>query len=454
MDSTTRLILPDVKEALANDPAALVELTDELLPADLADLAAQLEPELAQQLVRVLPEDVAARLLEACGENQRRELFAEVAAQEVTSAAAITAHMAADDRADLYAALSEDLRASLLSAMAPEQSRDIRALLAYPEDSAGGRMTTDFVALSAETTVAQAIEKVRSLAEEMETIYLVYVVDRRGILVGVVSLRDLVTSPANAKIEEVMNPNVVTVSADTDQEEVAHVMSKYDLLALPVVDHAYRLVGMITVDDVMDVVEEEATEDAHRLGAIEPIEAPFLTTSLWEFIKARGPWLLALFIVQFMTASVLEHYSSGQLPSATMLMWFVPLIISSGGNAGTQSATLVIRALAVGEVVPATALRVLVREIAVGGTLGAVLGFVGAGRVLLLDATRSASIALAVGLSVTAVVLFGSLLGAGIPLLFERMRIDPAVSSTPFIASIMDICALLIYFRIALFFLG
>ena len=452
MDSTTRLILPEVKEALATDPSALVELTDELLPADLAELAVELEPELAQRLLKVLPVEVSARMLEACDEEQRFQLFEDLASDDLNSAAAITDEMAPDDRADLIAELTDDLRTDLLKEVDPEESRDIRQLLSYADDSAGGVMTTDFVALPATTTVGEAIEQVRAIAQEMETIYLVYAVDSHGTLQGVVSLRDLVTSPVSRTIEDIMNPNVVTVSVDTDQEEVAHVMSKYDLLAIPVVDKTYRVVGVITVDDVMDVVEEEATEDAHRFGAVEPIEQPYLTTSIAEFFKARAPWLLILFVVQFFSGPVLEHYSTTSIASMAMLMWFVPLIISSGGNAGSQSATLVVRAMALGELEPKHAAQILTREALIGAGLGITLGLIGAGRVLAWDATRSAEMALAIGSAVAIVVVFGALIGATIPLVLNRLRIDPAVSSTPFVASVVDIGGLIIYFEVARLF--
>jgi magnesium transporter len=449
MDSTTRLILPEVKEALERDPSVLAELTDELLPADLADLAESLEPDMAQRLVSVLPVEVAARMLEACEEEQRRVLFAHLASEDMTGAAAITDEMAPDDRADLYAELPQEMRTALLSEIDPEESRDIRQLLAYPEDSAGGVMTTDFVAIPASTTVGNAIELVRKTAEEVETIYVVYVVDSHGTLQGVLSLRDLVTSRVERTVEDLMNPNVVSVDIETDQEEVAQIMQKYDLLAIPVVDRSHHLAGMITVDDVMDVVEEEATEDAHRIGAIDPIEQPFMATPIWVFFRARAPWLVILFVVQFLSGPVLQHYSAMSLASVAMLMWFVPLIASSGGNAGSQSATLIVRAMAVGEVEPRDALRILGRETLIGLSLGLTLGVLGGIRVMLWGATSESTLALAIGCSVMVVVVFGALIGAGIPLLLSRFRIDPAVSSTPFVASVVDIGGLILYFEVA-----
>lgn len=451
MESTTRLLLPDVTEALKSDPEQLRELTDELHPADLADLASELEPELGQTLLTMLSPQTAARLLEACDEEQRLTLFAGLAARDQDAAVAITDDMAADDRADLYAELPEDLRAELLAAIEPDESRDIRQLLSYPEDSAGALLTTDFVALPATATAAESIDIIRHQAAEMETIYQTYAVDPHGTLLGVISLRALVTAPADRTIDELMNPNIVTVDVEADQEEAARLIAKYDLLALPVVDKSHRILGIITVDDVVDVLEEEATEDAHKFGAVEPLESPYLITPVGELIRARAPWLVALFVAVLATENVLEHYSQHV---AAMLLWFVPLIISSGGNSGSQSATLVIRAMATGRVEGKDAARIMGRELFVGLSLGALLAAVGVARVVATDTTRSVGMALAIATSVAAVVTFGALIGSGIPLLLRRLGIDPAVSSTPFITSIVDITGLIIYFEIARVFIG
>ncbi len=450
METTTRLLLPEVTEALQSEPDQLAELTEEMHPADLADLVSALEPELAQRLLALLPPDVNAGILESCEEDKRAELFASMAVTAFDSAVSVTDVMAADDRADLYAQLPDELRHQLLEAIEPEESRDIRQLLSYPEDTAGALMTTDFVALSAATPAAEAIERVRENAEEMETIYQVYAVDSHGTLVGVVSLRDLVTSPAGRAINEFMNPNVVAINVDADQEEAARLIAKYDLLALPVVDRSYHLLGIITVDDVMDVVEEEATEDVHRLGAVEPLETPYLGTPLRQLVMARAPWLIGLFLASLTTENVLEHYAASH---AVMLLWFVPLILSSGGNSGSQSATLVIRAMAIGKLELADGARILSRELIVGLVLGGMLAIVGVTRVLTTTGTRSFEMAAAIGVSLTAVVTVGALIGSGVPLLLKRLGVDPAVSSTPFIASVLDFTGLVVYFNIAgLFF--
>lgn len=453
METTTRLLLPEVREALQNEPEQLLELIEEMHPVDLADLAAELEPDLQQRLLKVLPLEVGARVLESLEEDQRVELFGNIALTAMADAISITDEMAADDRADLYAQLPDDMRKQLLDAIDAEDSHDIRQLLSYPEDSAGALMTTDFVALSASLTVNQAIEEVRRIAADMETIYQAYAVDPHGTLLGVVSLRDLVVSKGNAKLDEILNPNVVSIDVYADQEEVARLISKYDLLALPVVDRSHHILGIITVDDVMDVLEEEATEDVHRMGAVDPLEQPYLTTPIWQLLRKRAPWLMILFIGGLVTENVLEHYAHIGIESVLVLLLFVPLIASSGGNAGSQSATLIIRAMAIGRVSFADAGRVLRRELIVGTMLGVVLATIGVARVMATGSTRSLEMAAAIGFSLLAVVTVGSLLGSGVPLALRRLGLDPAVASTPFIASVVDITGLVIYFEIARIFL-
>jgi magnesium transporter len=453
METTTRLLLPEVVEALENGPEQLLSLTGELHPADLADLAQALDPELSQRMLNVLPPDLCADVLEHCEEDARVQLFEPLARADLALATAVTDAMASDDRADMLAELDADLRSRLLANLDEEESRDIRHLLAYEESSAGSLMTTDFVALPADTTAEGAIEEIRSIAQEMETVYQAYAVDPNATLLGVISLRDLVTSPKGSTLAEIMNPNIVTASVDDDQEEVVRLISKYDLLALPVVDSNHRVVGIITVDDAIDIVEEEATEDVQKLGAIDPLEGSYISTPITELIQARLPWLIVLFLAVLTTPFVLERYTQVH-PAAIMLSWFVPLIVSSGGNSGTQSASLIIRALALGRIAPRDARRVLGRELLVGASLGVALAGVGVAAVLAREATRIPGLAYTIAFSLVSVVTVGALLGSGVPMLLQRLGIDPAVSSTPFIASIVDVAGLVIYFEIANIFLS
>lgn len=452
METTTRLLLPDVAEALRTAPQSVVELTEELHPADLAELAAALDDELAIRLVQVLPVADGARLLESLDHGRRVELFGQLAANDTARAADLAEGMAPDERADLIGELTEEGRIALLGAMEHAESRDVRQLLSYPEGTAGALMTTNFVALAADQSVSRAIEDVRRSAAEMETIYEAYAVDPHGTLLGVISLRDLVIAPADKLISDIMEPNVIAVAVDSDQEEVARLIAKYDFLALPVIDRSRRIVGIVTVDDVVDVIEEEATEDVQKLGAVEPLEDTYFQTTFWAFVRKRAPWLIILFIAGFATSSAMRHLST-TFDQIVPLLWFVPLIISAGGNAGSQSASLMIRALAVGEVRPRDFGRVIVRELAMGLVLGTLLGVFGVGRALAWDVTRTTAMVGAVSVTIVAVVTFGSVLGAGLPLLLRRLGLDPAVSSTPFIASLSDVVGLVIYFQIARMFL-
>jgi magnesium transporter len=453
METTTRLILPEVIDALGTSPEAIVELCDELHPADLADLVTALEPALAHKLLDALPVEIGARLLEHLPEELRAELFAELAENQIDKAAALTDEMAADDRADLVADLSEELQTELLNTMDAEESRDVRQLLSYPDGTAGAIMTTDFVAVPAEATAAEAIDVVRDNAEKMESIYQAYAVDQNGTLLGVVSLRDLVTAPARRTIAEIMNPNMVSVGADDDQEGVARLIAKYDLLAVPVVDRHHKMVGMITVDDAIDVVAQEATEDVQKLGGVEPLDSTYLLTPFVDLVRARAPWLVILFVAGLATRNVLEHFSSVELKAMAMLMWFVPLINGAGGNSGSQSASLIIRALGVGSLDLRDAGRVLLRELLMGLTLGLILSLFAALSVSAFESTRFVSMVLTVSLSVVAVVTTGALLGSGIPLLLQRLKIDPAVASNPLISSLCDLTGLVVYLEIARAFL-
>tara|TARA_R110002096_G_scaffold44526_13_gene120654 strand:+ start:278527 stop:279888 length:1362 start_codon:yes stop_codon:yes gene_type:complete len=452
METTTRLLLPEVVEALETDPSQLLSLTGELHAADLADMAQALEPELCLRLFTILPAELCADVLEHCDEDTRTELFVPLVASALDSATAIIDAMAADDRVDMLAELTPEMLRSVIDGLDEDEARDIRQLLAHKESSAGALMTTDFVALSAETTCEGAIEEIRVIAQEMETIYQAYAVDPNSILLGVISLRDLVTSPKSATLAEIMNPNIITTTTVDDQEEVVRLIAKYDLLALPVVDTDHRIVGIITVDDAIDVVAEEATEDVQKLGAIDPLDASYLATPVMELIRARLPWLIVLFLAVLATPFVLERYTRVH-PAAIMLSWFIPLIISSGGNSGTQSASLIIRALALGKISPAHSREVLWREMRVGLTLGVALACVGVAAVMAREATRITGLALTIAFALVAVVTVGALLGSGVPLLLQRLGIDPAVSSTPFIASIVDVTGLIIYFEIAGIFL-
>ena len=362
-----------------------------------------------------------------------------------------------DDAADVIQAADEEHRGGLLEALDTATRREISALLAYEEDQAGGLMSSRFARVRPDMTVDAAISYLRRQAVatiEPETIYYVYVLDAEQKLLGVISFRDLFAAPGNTLIREIMNTDVVRAPDDMDQEHLARLFAEHDLLAVPVVDGRGVLKGIVTVDDIVDVVEEEATEDIQKYGAVEALDEPYLRIGLGPLIRKRAGWLIVLFAAQVLAASVVSSYHA-QLEGAIILAAFLPMIISSGGNSGSQASTLVIRAMAVDEVHLRDWWRVARREIAVGIILGLLLAGlgmlrVGGGRVLgeSLDVAW-AVLGLIIGLSLISVVVFGSILGAMLPFLLRRVGLDPASASAPLVATISDVTGLLIYFTIA-----
>ncbi|HID23202.1 MAG TPA: magnesium transporter, partial [Planctomycetaceae bacterium] len=359
--------------------------------------------------------------------------------------------------------LEEEVVESLLPLVAQAERQDIRRLLSYPADSAGAVMTTDYAWFPQETTVAEALANLRLQAPDRETIYTVYVLesetDRR--LVGVVTLEELIRAHPNAKLSEIMDRNVISVRVDEDKEQVAQKLAHYDFIAIPVVDAEGRLVGIVTHDDVIDVLVEAATEDAHRMGGVEPLEENFLEARFLTELRSRSLWLTVLFACQFLTVLVLSHYE-GTFEAVPALVFFLPLIIAAGGNAGGQSAALVVRALALGHVRVADLLRVLYRELFQGLTLGALLGLIGYtvaqlmlrhGHQLGSESLEPVQVAVVVGLAVLVVVVWGTLIGALLPLVWKRIGVDPAVTSNPFVTSLVDVTGVAIYFVIASVFI-
>jgi magnesium transporter len=444
------LLAPDLEETLRTNPAHAAELAEELHAVDLAELIDGLADEQAVLLIAALPIAASAAALDVMDHVRREQLFEKL---DRGLAARIADSMSADERVDLFQALPEQIRGELLARMPKDASLDVRELLRYPETSAGGLMTTDYVALDAQMTIERAIEEVRRTAAEKETIYEAYAVDPNGTLLGAVSLRDLVLARAGQPIAAIMNADVISVPPEMDQEDVARLFEHYDMLALPVVDAARKMLGIVTVDDVVKVLKKEQAEDIQKMGAVAPTEQPYFDTEFWTFVRKRAGWLIAIFLGEILTASVLEHYENARRAFAAIEV-FVPLIISSGGNTGSQASSLVIRGMALQEFGPGDAVRILWRELRMGLMLGAILGLIGLLRAALVGHSGGGGMAGAVGLSLIACVTFGSVVGAGLPLLIKRLGLDPAVSSGPFIASLVDVLGIIIYINIAIAVLG
>ena len=444
------LIAPDLEKLLDSEPAELQEALSEIHPEDVAEIVAELPVERATAFTQALTPQAAADVLERLPEDLRVTIVEQLGPE---ASAPLVTEMDPDDRADLVSELSEEVREELLARVEAEEpgvAEEVRALTAYDEESAGGLMTTEFLALWPELTVSEAIDEVRVATRErdLETIYYIYVVAYDK-LVGVLSLRDLILSDGDERLSAVMTEQVVSVRVDTDQEEVANTIARYDLSALPVVDMHNKMLGVVTVDDVVDVVINEATEDAHMMAAVVPMEESYLQTGFMDFLRNRITWLIVLFVGELLTASVMDAYEA-QLSAVMDLVIFVPLIISSGGNSGSQSSSLIIRALALGELEPADWPKVLLRELAMGVALGLSLGFVGFARAFVGHGVENPlAMGITVSCAIVGVVTLGTLVGSLMPLAIKRVGLDPAVSSTPFVASLVDVFGLVVYFSIA-----
>ncbi|MBP9681720.1 MAG: magnesium transporter [Bacteriovorax sp.] len=384
------------------------------------------------------------------------EIFEELALTEKRSWIRL---LAPDDIADLLQNMDEESRKTTMRYLDYPTLIEVKALMAYAEDEAGGLMNSRFARLRPEMTVEEAIRYLRAQSKsQIETIYYAYVLDRSQMLLGVVSLRELFLANAQSTIQEIMNTNLVTILQDEDQESISKTFSNHNFLAIPVVDEQNVMKGIITVDDVVEVIEEEATEDIQKMGGMEALGEPYLEISLPSMIKKRAGWLMALFIGEMFTATAMSHYEH-DIAKAVVLALFIPLVISSGGNSGSQATTLIIRAMALGEVRLKDWWRVLSRELVSGLSLGLILGTIGFIRILMwpnretLYGEHYVLVAITVAISLLGIVLWGTLAGSMLPFLLRRLGLDPATSSAPFVATLVDVTGLIIYFSVASLFL-
>jgi magnesium transporter len=444
MKDETLLILPKVRELLdKDDREGLRRALADVHPADIADVIANLEQPRAAVVFESLTEKKRVLTFEHLEEQDQLRLLEALGREKMIH---IIEEMSADDRADFIQSVPERTAESILPLLAQAERNDVRKLVAYKEDTAGALMTTEYASLPADITVGETLQRLRRIAPDSETIYYVYITDSDRRLLGYTTLRELVLARPDQNIMEVRRNPLISASVDADQEEVARLIQKYDFLALPIVDADNRLVGIVTHDDVIDVLEEEATEDVQRMGGVQPIDTPYLRASFGQLAWRRGGWLTLLFVAEMATGTALRHYQ-GTLERAVTLMFFIPLIISAGGNSGSQSATLVIRSLALGDVRLRDWLKVFYRETGMGIALGLFLGTIGYFRALMWG--NGSQIGMVVGLSLVVVVMAGSLVGAMLPLLFRVFRLDPGLASSPFVASLVDVVGIVAYFNIA-----
>ncbi|HIP71869.1 MAG TPA: magnesium transporter [Anaerolineae bacterium] len=411
-------------------------------PADIADLLDHLSTEDALALFHLLPDDIASEVLDETGSPIRQELVEKVDDERLADS---LEELPMDDAAEFLEDLPEDVSDRLIDLMEPEEAAEVQELLSYEDQTAGRLMTRDVAALRRHWTVAETLDYLRSLTDA-ETFHYLYVVDRNGRLIGVVPLRTLITSQPEQTIEAIMSPDVIAAPVAADQEELAELVARYDYFVIPVVDEQNHLLGVVTADDVLDILEEEATEDIQRLGGSEPLDQPYFAVSIFHVYKKRVGWLLLLFLAATLTGTVTKLYTE-QLEAAVVLALFIPLIIGTGGNAGSQTVATIIRALTLDEVRLTNVFHALRREVSVGLMLGLTMGIMGFFRAVTWD--TGLRVALVVALTLPAVVIWSTTVATVVPTLADRANIDPTVISGPMISTIVDATGLLIYFQLA-----
>jgi magnesium transporter len=436
------LLAPDILDMLEESPDAIAAETEELHAKDLADVAQTLPPEMVAPFLSALPVERAADVLEYLNEELRSEVLETMS---VRQAAELVTEMTPDDRADTLEGLEEQSAEEILSEIPAAERAETEKLLAYEPDSAGGLMTTEFVSVSQDTPVEEALAAVRRIArsERLEAMNTIYTTDAAGRVKGVMSLRELLAAPEGGKVSDIAWQEVQTVPITADREEVARKVREYDLVAVPVVDDNGVIQGVVTVDDVIDALVEEHTEDVQRFGGMEALDMPYTQIGFFSMIGKRAPWLAALFLSEMLTTTAMGHFQ-GEIEKAVVLALFVPLII---------------RSLALGEIKLRDWWKIALRELPSGLMLGAILGLLGIARILVWQHLGIGQyphpnlVALTIGVALVGVVTFGSLAGSMLPFILQKLGFDPASASAPFVATLVDVTGLSIYFYVALLIL-
>lgn len=453
----SQLLFPDLEAALeSGDLEALHEICDALASEDLAEMVLQLSAENLIQFFEKVQEEQATEIFELLDVDVQKTIFNSVSNQRV---AAIINEMDPDDRTELLESLPHSVTRQLLSFLKPRERKEAQRLLDFPKDSIGRLMTPDFLAIKQDWNVERVLDFIRRNGEDKETLNEVYVVDDKGRLVDEIGIRELLISPLARPITDIMDQQFVSLNAHRPEEEAIQVFKKYSSrTALPVSDEDGFLLGIVTIDDILHLAEKETTEDIHKLGGVTALTKPYLTSPIKEMVSKRGWWLLALFLGEMLTASAMSFFEQ-EISRAVVLALFIPLIISTGGNAGSQAASLVIRAIALGEVHFKDWWVVFRREIMVGLILGFTLGLVGLARISLWSAFSNVYgdhwflIGMTVYIALVGVVAWGTMIGALFPIILKRLGADPATSSAPFVATFIDVTGIVIYFNIALWLL-
>ncbi len=437
--------LENIKELLdTKQYTRLRQRLAEMNEADIASTLEELEEKEQLKVFRILPKDMAADVFSYMDVEIQQFIITSLSEKD---AGVIIDNLMADDATDLLEEMPANMVKRLLAAASPETRRDINNLLRYPEDSAGSIMTVEYVDLKENLTVEQAIERIRNIGVDSETINICYVLDARRKLIGTVALRYLLLSQPDDVIGDIMHENVISINTMMDQEEVARQFKKYDFTAMPVVDNENRLVGIITVDDIVDILEQEATEDIEKMAAIVPTDKPYMRTGVFETWKKRIPWLLLLMISATFTGKIIASFEDA-LSVYVVLTAFIPMLMDTGGNAGGQASVTIIRGLSLDEIEFGDVFRVVWKEIRVAVVCGITLAVANFAKLMLLDKV-GLQVSLVVCSTLVAVVIIAKFVGCTLPMLAKKLGFDPAVMASPFITTIVDAISLLIYFGIA-----
>jgi magnesium transporter len=451
-------LLPEIRELIEQrNFSALQRIFNDWMPVDLAELISDLPENEQAVLFRLFPKDVATETFEYLDFDAQQNLLTALTKKHVTL---ILNSMSADDRTALLEELPGTVVQELLKLLSFKEFKIAKTLLAYAEGSVGRLMSPDYLSVKKDWDINQVLDYIRTYGHESETLNVIYVVDDNGKLQGELLARTLLLSSPEKQVSEIIaDEKIITLTASQDQADALEAFKRYDSVALPVVDSNGYLIGVVTVDDMLDVAEEEETEDIQKFGGIEALEEPYIDLPIPQLIKKRAVWLVILFVGEMLTASAMAFFQD-EMAKAIVLATFIPLIMSSGGNSGSQAASLIIRSLSLGEITIKDWWKVMRRELISGLALGCILGLIGLFRVIIWASvlghfnTQWLYIGFTIGISLIGIVMFGTLTGSMLPLLLKRLGLDPAVSSAPFVATLVDVTGIVIYFSVASLLLG
>ncbi len=451
-DMLGNLIGPEIRELIANrNFSAIRQLFEEMPAADVGEVITDLPEEDQAVVFRLLPQDQATEVLEYLGPEEQEHIIRNLGNEE---AARILNDMYSDDRTAMLEELPAAVVTQLLTLLSPTEQQIARTLLGYPEGSVGRLMSTELLTVRPTWTIGQVLDHIRINGRDSETLNVIYVTDGTGRLLDDVYIREFLVRPLDTQVGEIHDNRFTALRATDSQEVALNLFKKYDRNTLPVVDSGDRLLGIVTVDDMLHVQEEVATEEIQKIGGMEALDTPYMQTPLLQMIRKRAIWLIVLFVGEMFTATAMGFFEH-ELEKAVVLSLFIPLIISSGGNSGSQASTLIIRALALGEITLRDWWKIMGKEIAAGFALGGILGTIGYTRIMVWSQFSPTYgphynlIALAVAIAIVGVVLWGTLSGSMLPLILRRLGLDPATSSAPFVATLVDVTGLIIYFSTA-----